>query len=304
MAQSFTLEGDTFSGGGNKAAFGGKRKVLVTGAAGRIGSYFATHHNREKYDLRLMVRESDTGVEAIRSLGEVVLGDLGDLDSLKRNLIGIHTVVHLAANASASAKWSSLLETNVIGTYNLFAAAKASGCRRVIFASSIHAVSGYPADVQIKTSDPVNPGDLYGVSKCFGEALGRYMAEQEGVSCIALRIGAFQPPESAMRENGIHMMDAFVSERDLHQLIERCIDADHLRFAIFHGLSDNRFKRMDILTARELVGYAPQDDLTELNPLLKDLNLSERVATHNLSDGLKSGLRDDIKESEEIMPRD
>ena len=86
----------------------------------------------------------------------------------------------MAGDPSPSATWESLLPTNIIGTYNIFVAAKAAGCRKVIYASSIHAVSGYPADVQVKTDEPVNPGDLYGVSKCFGEALGRYMAEQEG----------------------------------------------------------------------------------------------------------------------------
>ena len=105
---------------------------------------------------------------------------------------------------------------NITGTYNTYVAAKAAGCRRVIYASSIHAVSGYPADVQVKTIEPVNPGDLYGVSKCFGEAMGRYMAEQEGLSVIALRIGAFQPHESVSKESGIGMLDAWVSQRDLN----------------------------------------------------------------------------------------
>ena len=92
--------------------------------------------------------------------------------------------------------WSrAVLQNNVVGTYHLFAAAKAAGCRRVVYASSIHAVSGHPPDAQVGPDDPVNPGDLYGVSKCFGEALARYMAEQEGLSAIAVRIGAAQPPE-------------------------------------------------------------------------------------------------------------
>ena len=166
-------------------------------------------------------------------------------------------------------------------------AAKSAGCRRVIYASSIHAVSGYPPDVQVKTSEPVNPGDLYGVSKCFGEALGRYMAEQEGLSAIALRIGAFQPDASAKKEAGINMLDAWVSQRDLNQLIERCIDDEKLKFAVFNGLSNNRFKRLDISDARELLGYAPQDDQTEVNPKLKPLHLSQRVQTHNVSDRRK-----------------
>jgi len=203
-------------------------------------------------------------------------------------------VLHLAANAGASTPWAEILSANIIGTYHVFAAAKSAGVQRVVFASSIHAVSGYPGDVQVKPNDPVNPGDIYGVSKAFGEALCRYMAEQEGVGAIAIRIGAFQPIESARGENSYRMMDAFVSERDLNQLMHRCIDDETLQFAIFHGLSGNRFQRMDISSARELVGYAPEDDLTRENPHLKDLKLSERVVDHSLKDGQKSGLRDDL----------
>ena len=96
--------------------------------------------------------------------------------------------------------------------------------------------------MQVKTSEPVNPGDLYGVTKCFGEALGRYMAEQEGLSVIALRIGAFQPLDKARSENALSMMDMFVSHRDLNQLIEKCIDNEKLKWGVFQGLSNNRFK--------------------------------------------------------------
>lgn len=173
-------------------------------------------------------------------------------------------------------------------------AAKAAGCRRVIYASSIHAVSDYPADVQVKSSDPVNPGDLYGVTKCFGEAMGRYMAEREGLSVIALRIGAFQPAEKAEHAGSLEMMDMFVSRRDLNQLLEKCVEVETLKFAILHGLSDNRFKRLDITDARELVGYEPQDDITDLNPRLRELKLSDKVLAANQDDPQsKSGIRED-----------
>jgi nucleoside-diphosphate-sugar epimerase len=148
--------------------------------------------------------------------------------------------------------------------------------------------------VQVKTSEPVNPGDLYGVSKCFGEALGRYMAEKEGVSVITLRIGAFQPPESVRNETGIAMLDAWVSHRDLNQLIERCIDVENVKFAVLNGLSNNRFKRLDISDARELVGYDPQDDATEENPKLRELRLNETVPSHSIADGGKSGIREEL----------
>src|SRR5690606_29830613 len=130
-----------------------------------IGSYFA-EHSHDRYDLRLMVRDPGDG-EAIRAFGEVVVADLDNLDRLKQVCRDVDTVVHLAADPSPYATWDSVIDNNITGSYHLFVAAKAAGCRRVIYASSIHAVSGYPADVQIKPGDPVNPGDLYGVSKCF-----------------------------------------------------------------------------------------------------------------------------------------
>jgi nucleoside-diphosphate-sugar epimerase len=291
MAQSFTAQAP---GALAQMDDNTRRRVLVTGGAGNIGSYFATH-SHHKYDLVLLEREWDEEGKKLREFGELVTGDVTDLEALKAAFVGVDTVVHLAANANPSADWQSVRDLNIGGTYNAFVAARAAGCRRVVYASSIHAVSGYPADVQVKTSEPVNPGDLYGVSKCFGEAMGRYMAEQEGLSVIALRIGAFQPLENAEQESSLGMLDAFVSWRDLNQLIERSIDIENVRFAVLHGLSNNRFKRLDISDARELLGYAPQDDATELNPLTKDLNLSQTLSTHSMQDeGQKSGIAADL----------
>ena len=271
-----------------------RRRVLVTGAAGRIGSYFAQKLH-QKYELRLMVRDGDEDTAGIEGLGEIVTCDLLELPHLEELCEGVDTVLHLAGNPSPSQTWDSVLQNNITGTYNAFVAARAAGCRRVIYASSIHAVSGYPKGIQVKTSEPVNPGDLYGVSKCFGEALGRYMAEQEGLSVIALRIGAFQPESTAEKPN-LSLMDGWVSQRDLVQLIERCIDVKDLRWAVFHGLSNNTFNRLDISDARELVGYDPQDNFVRENPLLKDLHLEDEVIAHSLADGGESGLREELEE--------
>ena len=271
-----------------------RRRVLVTGAAGNIGSFFAAK-THQKYDLRLMARAQDEDCSAIQNYGEVVFCDLSDLEKLKQMCAGVDTVLHLAGDPSPNQTWDSALQNNVAGTYNLFVAAKSAACRRVIYASSIHAVSGYPKNIQVKTSEPVNPGDLYGVTKCFGEALGRYMAEQESLSVIALRIGGFQPEETAQKPS-LALMDAWVSQRDLTQLIERCIDVKQLQWAVFHGLSNNVFNRLDISDARELVGYDPTDDFARENPLLKDLHLSEEIVTHALEDSDKSGLRNEIGE--------
>ena len=272
------------------------QRVLVTGAAGHIGAYFA-EHCAGRYSLRLMVRgdEGSEKIERLRAFGEVVDADLADLPRLKALCSGMDTVLHLAGDPNPAAVWQDLLETNITGTYHIFAAAKAAGVRRVVYASSIHAVSGYPADVQVKTTDPVCPGDLYGVSKCFGEALCRYMAVKEGISAIAVRIGAFQPVETVQTPDNLDMLDDFVSQRDLTQLLTRCIDAEQVPFALLHGLSDNRFKRLDISEAREKLGYAPQDDALAEMPGLREMNL----AAHNDGgdtpvDPSRSGLRAEL----------
>ncbi len=171
----------------------------------------------------------------------------------------------------------------------------------MIYASSIHAISGYPKDTQVKTTDPVNPGDLYGikcfnnwilycfisllgVTKCFGEALGRYMGEQEGLSTIAIRIGSFLPYSSLNDESKTgSLLDAWLSQPDAVQLFERCIDASpNLKFAIVHGLSSNTFNRMDINSTRALLGYDPQDNFYEAHENYKPLNIKKRLRAHNL----------------------
>ncbi len=269
-------------------------RVLVTGAAGAIGSYFSEQAS-EAYDLRLMVHRDSEDARALERFGGIVVQDLDDLPRLAKVCEGMDVVVHLAGDPSPNAVWDDLLDANVKGTYNLFTAAKMAGCSKVVFASSIHAVSGYPADVQVKSSDPVNPGDLYGVTKCFGEALGRYFATHEGLPVIIIRIGAFQKLSYPESEKSLSMMDAFVSRRDLIGLIRACIDDDKLKFAIFHGLSNNRFKRLDMSDSAELLGFVPQDDFVALNPELAALGLNDSVLTHNVGDeGQKSGLREDI----------
>ena len=122
-----------------------------------------------------------------------------------------------------------------------------------------------------------------GVTKCFGEALCRYMGEKEGLSSIAVRIGAFQPHDAAQNQDSINMMDAWISERDCLQLLERCIDApEDLKFAVVHGLSANTFNRMEIDSTRKLLGYEPQDNFFDESAAFKKLNMSEELVGHNV----------------------
>src|SRR5262249_14492113 len=140
-------------------------------------------------------------------------------------------------------------------------AANQAVCGQWSYASSIHAVNAYPLDVQVHADDPVRPGDMYGVTKVFGEATGAYFAYREGLNAIAIRIGAYGPPDRLARCDDSRLLTLWVSPRDLGQLIERCIEAPpDLKFAIVHGGSNNQLKRLDICGARALLGYAPEDN--------------------------------------------
>ena len=172
--------------------------------------------------------------------------------------------MHLAASPSPeSGFYDTLLDNNIKGTYNIFRAAADQGCQRVVFASSVHAVMGYPPDEQSGPDSPVRPVNMYGVSKCFGEAVARCFAETEQLSSICVRIASYDADwfrNSLTPEN----LSGYVSHRDLNQLLELCITTPDIPFAIVAGLSNNRFKRMDLSSTRRLLGYEPQDDAFEI----------------------------------------
>lgn len=236
------------------------RKLLVTGAAGRIGSAFV-RAQRERYALRLADLDC-TRLAGAAEGHEVMHLDITDAAACLRACEGIDTVVHLAADASPEADFmNSLLPTNIVGSYNLFAAALAQGCRRVVYASSAQAVEGYALDLQIQEQMAPRPKNLYGVSKAFGEALASYFSQAAGasMSCVAVRIANVAEFHAGERHSPRDVA-AFISERDLVQLLCCCVEAPLTGFQLVHGVSDNRYKRLAIERTRQILGYAPQDD--------------------------------------------
>jgi nucleoside-diphosphate-sugar epimerase len=174
---------------------------------------------------------------------------------------GVDTVLHLAASVSPRTPWEDLLPNNIIGTYNVFQAAHEAQCRRVVFASSVNAVLGYPRDVVVKTSMPVSPPNLYGATKAWGEAAARSFVNKGSFSAICLRYGWVQARDSQSIKLDAHELDILITYEDLARLTVASIEApDDLRFSVFHGVSNNRSSRMDISDAREVLGYQPQDD--------------------------------------------
>ncbi len=235
--------------------------ILLTGAAGRIGRAFRKHSG-DRYRLRLADR--DLGRLGDPHGHEVFLLNAADPAACQAACTGIDVVIHLAADPSPTADfYGSLLENNIKATYNIFRAAKDQGCRRVIYASSIRVLEGYPQGTPLAPDLPVRPIDMYGVSKCFGEATAHAFAATEGLSSIVIRIGTFEPQWGA-RKPSVAGLSRIISGRDISQLFMRCVETADVQFAIVHGVSDNRIKRLDITSTKALLGYAPQDDGFEL----------------------------------------
>lgn len=237
------------------------KRVLLTGAAGRIGTAFRTYYG-DQYHLRL----TDRQIDQLTAIGdqEVVQANVADLAACQELCRGMEMVIHLAADPSPAADfYDSLLDNNIKAAYNIFRAAKDQGCRRVIFASSIQTIEGYGLDTQAHPDMLPKPTNMYAAAKVFGEAMCHYFAHSEGLSCIAVRIGAFEGNRNyreSTEQVDSRTLSAFVSQRDLSHLFAQCLEVENLPFAILQAVSDNRFKRMDITTTRQLVDYAPQDD--------------------------------------------
>lgn len=233
-----------------------KQKVLITGASGRIGNLIA-RELAAHYDFVL----TDI-VEPAESYGfPFVLADLANWDVIRPLCQNIHTVIHLGADPRTHAPWDSLLPNNIIGTYNILQAAHEAGCQRVIYASSINAVSGYPPEIEVHPDMPVRPPNLYGATKVWGEAAARFYADQHGLSCFCLRFGWVLPRDSEHIRPNHTLLDILLTHEDLVRLMAACLQAPaSVHFGIFHVLSNNRRNRLDISETRRILGYEPQDD--------------------------------------------
>ncbi|NKB66752.1 MAG: NAD-dependent epimerase/dehydratase family protein [Candidatus Latescibacteria bacterium] len=230
-----------------------KPLVLITGAAGLFGGILRNHWG-DRYRLRL------TDIRPLNNLApheEFIGADITQLDALIPLCQGVDTVVHLAADPDPHDRfYQSLLQRNIVGAYNIFTAAQQAGCRRLVFASSIDAVRGWWERGEIAWDAPVYPTNIYGASKCWGEALGRVYAEA-GLSCICVRL--CNPHFDQSGDWDPEQLTSGISPRDAAHLFARCIDVEEINFALVNGISRHRRGRLDWKIAHQVLGYEPQD---------------------------------------------
>lgn len=226
-------------------------RVVVTGAAGRIGSAFTGLPAPPGWEVVATDRAASAETELL---------DVTDPRACRRALSSVDAVVHLAADPVVSADFrTSVLPLNMIGTYNIVAAAVDAGVGRVVFASSIQAVAGYPLDMQVREDDPPRPANDYGVGKAFGEALCASMAFRSSTTFLSVRIGNYGEQRPAA-DASLRSRMAWLSRRDAVHLLWRALTADVDGHLVLHGISDNAVKQLSIDATRLRIGYAPVDD--------------------------------------------
>jgi len=242
------------------------RTVLVTGMSGLIGGALR-RHLQGQYDLRALNRRPLPGVRCHQA-------DIADLDAIAPAFEGVDTVVHLAAVTGSVGSFEPILRGNVIGTYNVFEAARRASVRRVVYASSGATVSAWERDSPYRElaagryaeagewktmthETPTRPAGLYGASKIWGEAIARHYSDAHGLSAICVRIGRVTAEDRPIEPRDYSV---WCSQRDVVRLLELCITApESVRFDVFFVVSDNRWGHRDLEHARAVLGFEPRD---------------------------------------------
>ncbi len=259
----------------------GVGKVLVTGAGGVIGEA-VREHLADRYDLVYLTHRPQDFPS--------IAADIADLDAIRPAFEGVDAVVHLAASPAVETPWDDILPNNIVGTRNVFEAARLAGVRRVVFASSNHTIGMNEIDnapdvyelddprVWDEYAEP-RPDSYYGVSKLFGEAIGRMFHDLHGLEVINLRIGTVRADDDptsektltsipkplahlSMEERRKRSRSTWLSRRDCAELIARSLEAD-TDWAVVYGISDNPRQFWSLKSAREVLGYDPQDSAPE-----------------------------------------
>ncbi|WP_405769628.1 NAD(P)-dependent oxidoreductase [Streptomyces sp. NBC_00080] len=232
------------------------RTVLLTGAAGGLGTLMRDLLPAYGYELRLL------DLRPIEGEPETIVADLADKDAVREAVRGVDAIVHLAG-ISLEAPFEKILGANIAGTYNLYEAAREEGVQRVVFASSNHAVGFTPRPRDgaspdegelIPVDTPHRPDTFYGLSKSFGEDLAQLYWDKHGLESVSVRIGScFAEPTS------VRMLSLWMSPADGARLFHAALTAENVGHTVVYGSSANTRLWWDLGTARAL-GYEPQDD--------------------------------------------
>ena len=228
--------------------------MLITGAAGAIGTVLRAPLRESLRELRLSDREPITDLAPNETF---VRADLTDFEAVLQAVEGVDAVVHLGAVPNEAA-FDVIAGPNLHGAFHVFEASRLHGVRRIVYANSNHATGIYPVGEPLDGSVAPRPDGLYGASKVFGEALARMYVDRFGLSAVCLRIGSFKDRPQEERE-----LSTWLSHADGVRLVQAALTAD-VDFAIVYGASANTRRWWPAETE---IGFTPQDDAEAYAPL-------------------------------------
>jgi len=280
-------------------------RILVTGANGTVGEAILSGlGDREAYEFTPLDVEDHPD-------RETVVADITDYESIRPHFDDHDAVIHLAATVDLSGSWDDILRNNFVGTYNVLEAAADAGVEQFLFASSVHTVGMYEVELApelydpenprptVRHTDPVRPDSFYGLSKVFGEALGRLYVESArnpmadvqpafatntraypeqfyslritsvrdadydhpyGLAEEGVETGAWERGSEEYEFMADRLKCTWLSHRDLRQLVDRCLQDDTVDYDTFWAVSDNDGRWMDLEHGRAVLGYRPQDN--------------------------------------------
>ena len=226
------------------------KKIVLTGAAGRLGSYLREPLTRLADELVSSDIVDDIG--SLYSGERYQRADLAKLDEITPLLEGADMVVHFGAIGD-EAPFDSILGPNIIGAYNVWEAAYQNNVRRVVYASSIHAVGMHAKNDFIGTDVRHRPDTFYGLAKCFAEDLASLYWDKRNVESVCLRI------LSCATVTNARAVGSWLSYDDLIHLVERAITTPVTGFTIAYGVSNNDRAPVDNANA-SFLGYRPRDN--------------------------------------------
>jgi uronate dehydrogenase len=258
------------------------KRILLTGAAGGIG-LVVREGLKDQYDL---LRCLDIAPQNAAQVGEeIVQCDLRDIAALEQAMDGIDCVIHLAG-VPVEDTWEKILPANIEGCYNAYDTASRMGVKRFIFASSNHAIGYHRRPKFIDNTVVPRPDSRYGVSKVFGEAVGRLYADKHGMQVACLRIGSFR---LVNKPQDFRQLNTWISHRDMVHLIQCCVDHAGFHFEVLYGVSNNLRNRWDNSNVAHM-GYQPQDNAEDYLQEVLALNTQEDPVSEQFHGAMFCGL--------------
>jgi uronate dehydrogenase len=225
-------------------------RVLLTGATGSVGRLLRPYL-AAAYDSVLLNARS--AIADLRPNESDEQGDICDPDLVDRLVGRVDGIIHVAALVGPDYQFEEVLGPNVIGVYQVLEAARRHSVRRIVYASSHHAIGFVTRGVHVDHETPPRGDSWYGVSKAFGEILARHAADRYGLDVMSIRIGYVG--ESIPDERRLH---TWCSARDLASLIHIGLTGPQKGFHMVYGISRCPEPLFDNRHA-ETLGYQPQD---------------------------------------------